>query len=236
MVDGAHAHRMERAPALPMSLPAVPGIEHVGEPIIGKAGNLTDHRQAEQPAEPDIAGGSEPDCGRAVRAHIEAAIGVDRMQPAAHILDPGAEAGERIGFETDVAELDGAGARGADEPVALPTDAGIANRAFGIVPDRKFRVHSRSPLPRFIARQGKAIIATTVRHSCSKQQYVVQSSAAISFSNSLGMGEKSAKDRGFDPYGAKSAPSAVMAAAGSRVGSPILCQLDLSDRRIPWHH
>jgi hypothetical protein len=132
---------------LPMPAPAIPGVEQIGEPIISDARNLMDHRQAEQAPEPDVARGSEPNCDRAVGADVQAAVGVNPMQPATHVLDPGAEAGERIGLETDVTKLDSAGPGRTGEPVALPLDACIADRAFRIVPDRQFRAHVPNFLP-----------------------------------------------------------------------------------------
>jgi hypothetical protein len=58
------------------------------------------------------------------------------MQPATHILDPNAEAGEGIRREVNLVEFDHAGPGRTDEAAALPIDAGVADRAFRIVPDR----------------------------------------------------------------------------------------------------
>jgi hypothetical protein len=129
--------------ALPMPLPAVPSVEQIGKPIISDARNLMDHWQAKHPPEPDIARGSKPNCDCAVSAYVQSALCVNGMQPATHVLDPCAEVGERIRLEIDVTELDHAGPSRADEPAVLPLDASITDRAFCIVPDCKFRTHSR---------------------------------------------------------------------------------------------
>src|SRR5580704_1062552 len=128
---------------LPVSLAAIPGVEQIGEPVIAETGDLMNARQADQPGEPAVARGCAPDRDRAVGADEEAAIGIDAVQPAAHIRQGGAEAGERIGLQIDVAEFDSAGAGRAHQPAALPVDAGVTDRAFGIVPDRELRAHRR---------------------------------------------------------------------------------------------
>jgi hypothetical protein len=64
------------------------------------------------------------------------------MQPAAHILDPGAKTRQGVRFEIDVAEFDRAGAGGADQPVVLPVDAGVTDRTLGVVLDRELRAHA----------------------------------------------------------------------------------------------
>src|SRR5580700_1181464 len=126
---------------LPVSVAAIPGVEQIGEPVIAETGDLMNARQADQPGEPAIARGRTPNFDRAVTADVEAAIGIDAVKPAAHIRKRGAEAGERIGLQIDVAEFDHAGASGAHQPAALPVDAGVTDRAFGIVPDRELRTH-----------------------------------------------------------------------------------------------
>jgi hypothetical protein len=124
-----------------MPLPAVPGVEQIGEPVISEARNLMDHRQAEQPPEPSLARGSQPNRDRAVGADVQPAVRIDRMQPATHVLDPDPETGKRVGRETNVKKLNRTGPGRTDQPAALPFDAGIADRAFGIVPDGQFRTH-----------------------------------------------------------------------------------------------
>ena len=55
-------------------------------------------------------------------------------------------AGERLGLEIDVAEFDGAGLHGGEKLVALAIDAGVADRATGVVPDGEVgRGHRDSP-------------------------------------------------------------------------------------------
>src|SRR5450432_621501 len=124
-----------------MSLAAVPSVEQIGEAIISDARDLMDHRQAEHPPEPDVARGSQPNCYRAVGADVQPAVRVDRVQPAPHILDAGAEAGERIGLAIDVTEFDGAGPDRMNQPAALPIDSGITDRAFRIVPNCQLWTH-----------------------------------------------------------------------------------------------
>src|ERR1700722_4320643 len=122
---------------LPMSLPVVPSVEQIGEPVIAETGDLMNARQAGEPSEPAIARRRAPNGDRAVSADVETSVGIDAVQPPAHIRQGGAEAGERIGLEIDIAEFDHAGAGRAHQPIALPVDAGVTNRAFGIVPDRE---------------------------------------------------------------------------------------------------
>ena len=107
-----------------MPLPAVPGIEQIGEPVISKARNLMDHRQAEQPPEPSLVRGSQPNRDCAVGADVQPAVRIDRMQPATHVLNPDPETGKRVGSETDVKKLDRTGPGRTDQPAALPFDAG----------------------------------------------------------------------------------------------------------------
>src|SRR5579862_803290 len=124
-----------------MPLPAVPGVEQIREPIISQPRNRINHRQAEEPPEPSLARGSQPNRDRAVSPDVQSAVRIDRMQPATHVFDPDAEAGQRLGRETDVAKLDRAGPGRPHQTAALPLDAGVADRAFGIVPDGQFRMH-----------------------------------------------------------------------------------------------
>ena len=66
---------------------------------------------------------------------------VNGMQPAAHVLDPGAEAGEHVRLEIDVTELDHASPGRPDEPAVLPLDASVTDGTFGVVPDSERRTH-----------------------------------------------------------------------------------------------
>src|SRR5580704_8496070 len=84
---------------LPMSFPAIPGIEQIGEPVIAERGDLMNARQADQPSEPAVARCRAPNCDRAVGADMQPAIGIDAMKPPAHIRERGAEAGKRIGLQ-----------------------------------------------------------------------------------------------------------------------------------------
>src|SRR5215831_8655338 len=128
-----------------MPLAPVPGVEPVGEPVIAKTRDAMQPRQAHEAAEPDIARRPLPYFDRAIRAHMQAAVGIDAMQPAAHVLDPDREAGKSIRLEIDVAKLDCARARRPHQPVSLPLDARVADRAFGVVPDRELREYHRGP-------------------------------------------------------------------------------------------
>src|SRR5580693_10249011 len=78
---------------LPVSLAAIPGVEQIGEPVIAERRDLMNARQADQPGEPAVARRRAPNGNRAVDADMEAAIGIDAVQPAAHIRQAGAEAG-----------------------------------------------------------------------------------------------------------------------------------------------
>jgi hypothetical protein len=119
--------------ALPVPHPEVPGEEQVGEDVVDDPRDLADDRQSEQPAELGIARCPQPDCDCAVRADMELPVRVDRMQPAAHIVEIGAEPHQRIGLGIDVAEFDRAGPHRRDQPVALPVYAGVTDRTFRIV-------------------------------------------------------------------------------------------------------
>jgi hypothetical protein len=53
-----------------------------------------DHGYAKYPPEPDVAWGAKPNGDRTIRADVQAAVGINGMQVATHVLDPGADAGE----------------------------------------------------------------------------------------------------------------------------------------------
>src|ERR1700722_1930621 len=101
-----------------MALPAVPGIEQIGEPVVDDARDLTNHGRADQPPKPYVTGGPEPGLDGAIGPDIQPALGVHGMQAAAHVFDPGTEAGKHVGLEIDVAKLDSAGAGCTDKPAA----------------------------------------------------------------------------------------------------------------------
>jgi hypothetical protein len=72
---------------------------------------------------------------------VEAIVGIDGMQPAPDVVDPEAEARERIRLQIDIAKIDRAGSGGANQPMLLPVDAGVTHRTFGVVPNREFLGH-----------------------------------------------------------------------------------------------
>src|SRR5580700_228800 len=80
---------------LPVSLAAIPGVEQIGEPVIAESGDLVNARQADQPSKPTVARSRAPDGDRAVGADMQPPIRIDAVQPAAHIRERGAEAGQR---------------------------------------------------------------------------------------------------------------------------------------------
>ncbi len=97
-----------------------------------------DDGQAKYAAKPRVAWRREPNGDCAVGADVEVVIRIDGVKPAPHVFQAGAEAGEGVGLKIDVAELDHAGTRRLNQTTALPFDAGITDRAFGVVPDRSF--------------------------------------------------------------------------------------------------
>ena len=78
---------------------------------------------------------------RAISADVQPALCTNGMQPATHVLDPGAEAGEYTRLEIDVTELDHASPGCPEEPSVLPLDARVTDGALGIVPDSELRTH-----------------------------------------------------------------------------------------------
>ena len=118
-----------------MPLPPVPGEEQVGEQIVAGVGYMANTRWTEQAAEPGVARSAKPNRDGAVGADIKTTVSIDRMQAAADIVDVRTEVLERVGLDIDIAEFYGAGASDADETVALPVDAGVTDRAFGVVPN-----------------------------------------------------------------------------------------------------
>ena len=95
-----------------MPLPPVPGVEQIGKTVVDKTRDLTNDWQANEPAEPGVARRISPNRDCAIGADVEPAVGIDRVQAAAHVLKPSAEARQRIRLEIDVAEVDDAGRRG----------------------------------------------------------------------------------------------------------------------------
>ena len=136
---------------LPVSLAAIPGVEQIGEPVIAETGDLMNARQADQPRRasrrPAWRAKWRSRSRRRRCSRPSASTPCSRRRTSA---DGGAEAGQRIGLQIDVAEFDSPGAGRAHQPVALPVDAGVTDRAFGIVPDRELRTHWR----RFVIDRG----------------------------------------------------------------------------------
>jgi hypothetical protein len=64
----------------------------------------------------------------AISADVQAALCINGMQPATHVLDPGAEAGEHVRLEINVPELDHASLGCTDEPAGCPACVGICKR------------------------------------------------------------------------------------------------------------
>jgi hypothetical protein len=65
------------------------------------------------------------------------------MKAAAHVFQSGAEAGQRVRLQIDIAECDDACSRGLHQAIALPVDTGITDRALGIVVDRELALPLR---------------------------------------------------------------------------------------------
>ena len=103
-----------------------------------------DDRQVYQLTKPCVPRCTQPDLDSAVGADEKPPVSINGVQPAAHVFDPGAEAGESVRLEIDIAELDGAGAGRAHKAVTLPVDPAIADRAFGVVPNDESGTHRRS--------------------------------------------------------------------------------------------
>src|SRR5499427_8300357 len=116
----------------PTPVAAVPGVEQVGEMVVAEAGDLAQDWQTQHPAQPEIARRAPPDFDRAVGADVEAIVRIDAVEAPPH---PGAEAGQRIRLEIDVAKLDRAGSGRPHEASVLPLDAAITDWAFRVVPD-----------------------------------------------------------------------------------------------------
>ena len=76
-----------------MSLPTIPSIEQIGEPIVCDPSDLMNNGKAKQLAEPAVARRCTPNCDRAVSADVEPTVGVTGMKSATHILHTRAEAG-----------------------------------------------------------------------------------------------------------------------------------------------
>jgi hypothetical protein len=120
-----------------MRLAPVPGVEDVGEAIIGEARDRTHDRVAEERRQPVLAGSDAPDRDRNIGTDDEAAGFVGGMQATAHVLERRAMTGERLRIKIDVAKFDRSGLDRGNELVALAIDAGVANGAARVVPDHE---------------------------------------------------------------------------------------------------
>src|SRR5581483_1450619 len=125
----------------PMTLTPIPSVEQISETVVAKPGNLARDRQTQQASEPRISRRAPPNLDGTVGANEESPFGVHPVQPAAYVLDPGTEAGERRGLQIDVAEFDGAALCSAHEAPLLPFDAAVTDGTFGVVPDDKLGRH-----------------------------------------------------------------------------------------------
>lgn len=120
-----------------MSLPAIPRVEDVRKAVIDEMRKRAQHRQTADRGQPAIARCTAPDFHRAGGPDEEPAGVVAAVQPPANIFQARTKLRQRFRLGVDVAELDGAGAHCGEQAVTLPVDAGVTDRTFGIVPDRK---------------------------------------------------------------------------------------------------
>jgi hypothetical protein len=74
------------------------------------------------------------------------------MQPAPDVVDPDAEAGQRIRLQIDVTKIDCTRPGRVNQPMVLPVNAGATDRAFGVVPNREFLGHDTQNLSSIITR------------------------------------------------------------------------------------
>ena len=72
-----------------MAVAAVPSVKKIGETIVPKTSDLARDWQTQQSSEPRVSRCAQPDLNCAVSAYEEPPFGVNPVQPAAHILDPG---------------------------------------------------------------------------------------------------------------------------------------------------
>jgi hypothetical protein len=127
--------------SLPAAFPAIPRVQQIGKPIVRDARDRPDHRQSDEPPEPDVTRRSKPDRDHAVDPGVKPVRGIDGMQPAPDVVDPDAEAGERIRLEIDVTKIDCARSSRANQSMLLPVNAGVTDRTFGVVPNCEFFHH-----------------------------------------------------------------------------------------------
>lgn len=122
----------------PMPLAAVPGIKLVGQDFVGQPRELACAGQRRQPAQPDLTRRPPPYRDSAVSTCVKPAFGIDAMKTSAYVFNAGAEPSQRIRLEIDIAKFDGTRTDRTQQPIALPVDAGIADRALRVVPDGEF--------------------------------------------------------------------------------------------------
>src|SRR5215831_1736968 len=89
----------------PTPVAAIPSVEEVSEMVISEARDLTKDWQPQYPAQPEIARRAPPDFDRTVSAHVELIVRIYAIEAPPHVLDPSAEASQRIRLEVDVAKL-----------------------------------------------------------------------------------------------------------------------------------
>ena len=118
-----------------MPLAPVPGVKNVSEAIIDKARDRAHHRIAGERGEPMLARGEPPDRDRDIGADQQSPGRVGRMQSPADVFERCAVLRERVRLEVDIAKGDRPGFYSREQFVALAVDAGVADRAAGVVPD-----------------------------------------------------------------------------------------------------
>jgi hypothetical protein len=143
--------------SLPAAFPAIPRVQQIGKPIVHDACDRPDHRQSDEPPEPDVTRRSKPNRDHAVDPGVKPVRGIDGMQPASDVIDPDAEPGQRIPLEIDVTKIDCTGSGCANQSMMLPVNAGVTDRTFGVVPNREFLGHHavaldtcRASSPRYV--------------------------------------------------------------------------------------
>ncbi len=118
----------------PVTFAAVPQVQQVGKAVIYDAGYRPHYCRAGKLAEPGVSGRAHPYFDCAVSADKGLPGGVHAMQSAPNIFDICRYMAERVRFEVDIPEFNGAGSGGPDQPVRLPLDAAITNGTPGVVP------------------------------------------------------------------------------------------------------
>ena len=118
-----------------MALALVPGELAIGEAIIKEARQRQHDPVAGKPRQPAFARRRAPQRDRDIGADDQPPALIGGVQAAADVVERGAVRRQRIRLIVDVAEFDRPGAHGVEQLVALPIDAGVADRAARVVPD-----------------------------------------------------------------------------------------------------